>query len=80
MCVAWFNGAKIVIRDPLDITKLKITKRKYDEFNDQYHATEILEKLKYDVPKKAFCMICIMMQDIYPFPESKFGKICIKFN
>jgi archaemetzincin len=73
-CQAFYTGVIVKILPTIDVAKLKITSRTNEYSNNkQYLASEILSKLQHKLPKDAYCLIGVMLTDIYPREEWNFG-------
>lgn len=73
-CRAFFFGVEVKIKPTLDINKLEIKNRINDYTGKkQYHAGDILKKLEAKIPSDCYCLIGILMSDLYPREEWNFG-------
>lgn len=61
---AFFHPATIAVLPALELAELRVASR----MNGcrQYHAGEIIERLKSRLPRDAFCLVGITMEDLYP--------------
>lgn len=73
-CEAFYFGVQVKIRKSIDVETLGVTKR-INEYTgkNQYHAGEILKKLQTNIPSDCYCLIGMLMSDIYPREEWNFG-------
>lgn len=71
--LAFYHSMKVKMLPPIDITKCKITTRIY-KGHFQYNASEILKFLQKKLPSDGFCIVGILMTDLYPKEGKNFGK------
>lgn len=84
-CEAFYHGIQVKVRPSLDVKKLEIDNRINDYTGKiQYNAKKILKKLQNKIPSDCYCLIGILLSDLYPQDEWNFGKSyfnCeLKFN
>lgn len=62
--IAFFHPATIAVLPALELEELRVASR----MNGcrQYHAGQIIERLKSRLPRDAFCLVGITMEDLYP--------------
>ncbi len=73
-CEAFYYGVEVKIRKSVDVDSLGIKNRINDYTNNkQYHAGEILKSLEKNIPADCYCLIGLMMTDIYPKEEWNYG-------
>ena len=74
-CQAFYFGVEVKIKKSIDVEKLGVTKRINDYTGKiQYHAGDILKKLEKNALGDCYCLIGLMMSDIYPREEWNFGS------
>lgn len=75
-CEAFYYGATVKVMKVIDVEKIKVTKR-INEYTGkkQYNAGEILKSLENKLSSDCYCLIGLMMSDIYPREEWNFGKV-----
>jgi len=64
ICEAFYFGMKIEVLKTMDVKTLKV-KERMNEGHLQYNASQILDRMTPRVPSYAYCMICILNEDIY---------------
>jgi archaemetzincin len=75
--LAYYHSMKVKMLPPLDIRKAKITTRIY-KGHYQYNATEVLKFLQKKLPSDGFCIVGIMMTDLYPKEGKNFGTEALR--
>eukprot|EP01017_Pseudomicrothorax_dubius_P038676 TRINITY_DN5839_c0_g1_i3.p1 TRINITY_DN5839_c0_g1~~TRINITY_DN5839_c0_g1_i3.p1 ORF type:complete len:183 (-),score=14.88 TRINITY_DN5839_c0_g1_i3:430-978(-) len=74
-CEAFFLGLKVSVIKRLRLEDLQIPSRSNPYSSHmQFNATKILRTLETKLPRNAYCMLGILMTDIYPSDEWNFGK------
>jgi len=72
-CKLFFFGLKVKVRQPLNLAALMIENR-INEFTEkiQYNAKSIMTSLETRLPKDGFCLIGVLMSDLYPKDDWNF--------
>jgi hypothetical protein len=70
----YFPGMAVKSRPPFNIVEGNIEVRSHQKYGIQYNASHILKYLEKIIPKDAYCIIGVLMTDLYPNEDTSFGK------
>jgi len=62
----FYLGLDVKLRTALDVDKLGYVGSRMNSGNKQYHAGNLLKFLENRLPEDAYCLIGVMMTDLYP--------------
>ncbi len=69
----YFAGMAVRVRPAFNIVEGNIEIRSHQRYNIQYNASHILKYLEKMIPKDAYCIIGVLMTDLYPNESTSFG-------